>query len=495
MSRFSSYLRSLLDACPDSIATISKNTGIERTSIHKALTGERVISYKALKKLAAYLCLSPQEQAELFRAHSELLLGESAVREKELVVKLLNTLGGITAPPDPGETEAAASAQPSQSQKSQPSLRKPNGSLFHGELAVSDLITQVFLSHQGQKPEAEISMNLPLNDPYFSRFLFHLYQRSPFPLSIRHMMSFPHRRDQDSRAAYGLALLQHILPLCFISHSRYVPYFYFEDKIAAFPSTPLPWYLLSGEYLICLSHDLKTAVLYTEPQILQFYQEHFQRALECCQPFLTYTQDPFKLLEWEMDNHEPDAHYGIMHMPCFGRFFTREFLELKVKKELPYRKPLMDLFMARLELLNSCPAYYDLFSKQGVLDFLRTGVFCDLPAEYYEPCTLRERLRLVQALRDAIADGSMTCLIANPSRLVIPDYLSFLVTKNKRTHISTTQGTGWDAYACNALVMEQSVNQALCRFITSLPGSWYVLSQEETLAFLDEALQSHAPLS
>ena len=51
MSKFSNYLRKLIDQSGESIASISRNAGIERTSIHKALKDERILSYKAMQIL------------------------------------------------------------------------------------------------------------------------------------------------------------------------------------------------------------------------------------------------------------------------------------------------------------------------------------------------------------------------------------------------------------------------------------------------------------
>ena len=48
MSKFSNYLRKLIDQSGESIASISRNAGIERTSIHKALKDERILSYNNL---------------------------------------------------------------------------------------------------------------------------------------------------------------------------------------------------------------------------------------------------------------------------------------------------------------------------------------------------------------------------------------------------------------------------------------------------------------
>lgn len=50
MSKFSNYLRKLIDQSGESIASISRNAGIERTSIHKALKDERILSLVCAQK-------------------------------------------------------------------------------------------------------------------------------------------------------------------------------------------------------------------------------------------------------------------------------------------------------------------------------------------------------------------------------------------------------------------------------------------------------------
>lgn len=64
MSKFSNYLRKLIDQSGESIASISRNAGIERTSIHKALKDERILSYKAMQILARYFGLCTEERQE-----------------------------------------------------------------------------------------------------------------------------------------------------------------------------------------------------------------------------------------------------------------------------------------------------------------------------------------------------------------------------------------------------------------------------------------------
>lgn len=51
MSKFSIYLEEIIRRSGEPISRIAKNAGLERTSIHKALKDERILSYSALKKI------------------------------------------------------------------------------------------------------------------------------------------------------------------------------------------------------------------------------------------------------------------------------------------------------------------------------------------------------------------------------------------------------------------------------------------------------------
>ena len=61
MSKFSEYLRNLINESGESISAISRSIGAERTSIHKALSDERVLPYKVVQNLARHFNLSLDE--------------------------------------------------------------------------------------------------------------------------------------------------------------------------------------------------------------------------------------------------------------------------------------------------------------------------------------------------------------------------------------------------------------------------------------------------
>ena len=51
MSKFSNYLKTLIENSGESIAFLSRTLNIERTSIHKALSDERILPYSSVQSV------------------------------------------------------------------------------------------------------------------------------------------------------------------------------------------------------------------------------------------------------------------------------------------------------------------------------------------------------------------------------------------------------------------------------------------------------------
>ena len=95
MSKFSEYLRQMIKKSGESVSAVSRSIGAERTSIHKALADERILSYKVVQNLARHFNLTIDERNEFFRLYYILLQGEDNFRIREAVCDLLNYLSTL----------------------------------------------------------------------------------------------------------------------------------------------------------------------------------------------------------------------------------------------------------------------------------------------------------------------------------------------------------------------------------------------------------------
>ena len=95
MSKFSTYLKRLIADSGESISSLARTIGAERTSIHKALADERILSYKTVQALARHFNLSVDERKDFFQLYDILLQGEETYNNRQAVCRLLNNLASV----------------------------------------------------------------------------------------------------------------------------------------------------------------------------------------------------------------------------------------------------------------------------------------------------------------------------------------------------------------------------------------------------------------
>lgn len=483
MSKFSYYLKYLIDRNTQSIAQLSRMSGVERTSIHKALTDERILSYKSAEKLSQAFCLSPSEKAQFFKYHSMLLQGEDTYEVRQMIIQILHNLADLPLSSIFEKKTSWSNTYPTSSGEQ----------MFFGDLAVTDIVKYVLDQEVQHQDAPQIYLNFSLEDSFLKKYISLLYRQTEKNIHISHIIPFPYRKNMETSARYGLKILEWILPLCLVADNQYEPFFYYDHSAVSYYSDPLPYYILTTNFLLCLSQDMKTAIIHTDPKLMEYYRQYAADTIECCEPFLTYTSDPFNILNQYMDNSTMNGYYTIMIQPCPGKFYTREFIEAKIPKELPFYRELVEATDRRFRMLRELTGnYYTIFTYEGLKDFFDTGIFCDMPKEYVDACTMKERLSLMRQLRDHIADDRIIGLVVNPSTFRIPEYLTFTIEPDKGTHIFTNLMYEGKAYYCNMHIIEPMLSKSFFDFIISLPNSEYVYSKEETLQILDTLLAQYS---
>ena len=146
MSKFSTYLKRLIADSGESISSLARTIGAERTSIHKALADERILSYKTVQALARHFNLSVDERKDFFQLYNILLQGEETYNNRQAVCRLLNNLASVdfSMAPPPEVSSLSISER-----------------LIKGEFAVRSAIRSVLIYEISHTENAEFNLFLP----------------------------------------------------------------------------------------------------------------------------------------------------------------------------------------------------------------------------------------------------------------------------------------------------------------------------------------------
>ena len=97
MSKFSIYLKNLIEDSGESISFIARSIEAERTSIHKALTDERILSYKVVQALARHFNLPVDKKKEFLDTNPALSEIPAVKNKKYLVIPLVEVMQDVRA--------------------------------------------------------------------------------------------------------------------------------------------------------------------------------------------------------------------------------------------------------------------------------------------------------------------------------------------------------------------------------------------------------------
>lgn len=473
MSKFSNYLKSLIENSGESITFISKQLNIERTSIHKALADERILPYPSVQALAQHFKLPLDQRQEFFRLYDIQLQGEEAYENRQAVCKLLNTLSTIDfkmpAPPE-------VSAFPETDQ------------FVRGEYAIHSLIRSILIYESSHTPNAEFQLFLPqkLN---LTMELMELWLNNR-DFSVNELLYFQTSNKAKSASANpeDLQKLGSVIPLCLASKGKYKPYaFTFAPQ--SFMIYPLSHYIITPSCLILIAEDLSVAQVFKNEQLIHYYQQYFLTLLQRCELWIQCSSNILDVLQEYITGTGPDRLLILMTQPCPSRYITPDIIKKYMQTpNLPY-DTMFHLVERHFSVLRNIQKnYLTVFTEKGLADLVQNGILQDLPPEYVPPLAASDIKMMLTELYREMKNDNITCLIVRPTFLQIPDYLSIYTNSQTGLHMYTTNSFIFGAYACDIHISDAALCKTFSDFFLGLPGSPIVYSKEETLQLFEQYL-------
>lgn len=476
MSKFSVYLRTLLDKSGEPIARIAEKAGVERTSIHKALKDERILSYVALKRLIQYLELTLPEIRELNQYYEMLLQGEDIYEIQESICELLSDISQLhfstNAQTGPAILEEEMTIQEG---------------LVYGKPQVEKGIRYILYQEILTGESCELCMFLS-QECSLSGELLRLWERGQ-RFRVRQLVSFQPNHSGEGTNLANFQLLQQMIPMALMSFGQYFAYYYFEDAGSPVSIDPLPYFIVTPHYLIRMNQKMSIAQIQSSAEVIELYRKHFVQVQEECQILITYANDLIEVLGDYMNSTTVDEYYTIMLQPCFGRYYTREIIQKYFHGEEPWKTQVVELADKRMGMLRGMKGnYYTIFSESGLVQFAQKGVIVDLPSEYTTPLDIPDRLAMLKSFRKDLESGAVIGCIVDDGKLSIPPYLTMTCDPKFGVHFYATRGFVRGAYTCNLHIQGANIGKSFCEFIKSMPNSKFVYPKEKTRAVVDRLI-------
>lgn len=471
ISTFSKMLKRLVEENGDSVSRLSQIIGIERTTLSKYISGSRLPSDEALRKLLSVIKPTEEERRQILSEFELESSGEFLYDQRRAVKEMLERLSLA------GQYAAAAKLPPIDLRANLP---KEPVYEFRGRPALeSALLLLTTTSHTDQD---RILIRASTNFPFE---LMDIMVRTALnftkKVSFQHLLCFPKRMQTTEDIQKNLTALSFALPLVLNDALEYeVNYYYGKSAYQISTAMPLPYYVMSDRAMLLVSDNLEFGILVQDPVLHAVYFDRFAHLWRNSEPLLVQDENTEHAMGAFTDfEARSPKNYKIKPQPCLPRYASESMVESILSGTVGHDPVIVQQLWERFRQLQQNQDDLIIFSEEGIASFVKTAYVIDLPADVYHGVTPKERIMVLKRLRD-------DCL-HHYRRILRRQYfkMSEEVILEICENVGAIFGIATKAGHNVAVIREDTIVKALCDFAEYLTHSDFVCSQSQTVAILD----------
>lgn len=473
MSRFSEKCKQILEENGTNVYRLANNTGLERTTLQRMITGKRLPHMEFVKQFCKELRFCGEEEKQLMELYQMERIGEGTYRNRQMIHSILNHL----------EEEPLGLQVYTEMEEERP-LEQTTALEERG--AVWMQVVQVLRRAFREREASNIYTNFPADSPEFFQVLKMLQRSCPQTgARVCHIICF---QTNSRETLTNLKALYHMVPFVLSEYMGYAS-FYCYSRISAgdVEQMMFPYYIVTRQQVLVISGDMKRAILHTEPQIVQCYQKEAEKLLIHAKSLLHTAQKAEDAWEEYSRIVQESAVTGVFSpQPCFRYFLPRE-LFLEYVERCPARireaaEKLTDWWENNREIQ---PLEY--YTEEGLRDFMETGKFQAQAASYLPPLSLGERVGVLERF---LSEGDKKGYLLR-EKVRLPGNVTLELHGRKHVLFIKTDEDGRFFFLD---IVESSICEAFEDFAASIVEMEEVCTPKEQRKFVEALLQEYGNL-
>lgn len=405
MSDFSGLLKEFLARKNKNVISMAKYCNTDKSTMYKFLKASRTpASAELVSKMAAYLQLTPNEEAEFMEAYEIAQEGKVVYyRRKEVEAFLRTSFERNELVPG---LKAEAGDEPLHSIR-----------ILDDQDAVENYLYKVILS-EVQKDHGRLQLYITDTDDRFSRFLANTLQNYPEAamdyIVVINDDTFEYMRDDSGYM--NLKKLKYILPMAAYGKNR--NFYYQYGMVSVSEDRFLPYFtniLFSENTVVMFSGEHRRAMVITDPVICNEYRKLFSESLSVSKKLILFADDLEQVFHYlaELSFSNVGAKMIFEMCPCFFDNVTEELLKDKVIQGIPMRDELISEVLAYTEYNKSViqsGTVTLIHCFEGYRDFMENGLLRDIPSKMYIPLNMNERIEMLERYIKSIKKNDLYVL-------------------------------------------------------------------------------------
>lgn len=382
MSLFLDKLNELLNKKNLTFAELAKRSSLEKSHTNKIKNGDvKIPSIETITKIIGGLQLDPVEENELVAAYRITHMGESNYFRRQEVLSFFNSVC-------PPFFEVQSSHESLKLNVEDISLQE-NCKIYEGEQHVNSLVYKVILKELNNS-DSDALIQLIVQPEY--KFLFKTLCAQDFASNckIKHILCMDNKEDNTVDVISNNLNSLKVVTDLILAQCPYEPFYFYDSINSHFRNNmSLPYLIVTSDYAIQISYDLKYAICHSERNIVDVFQKLFNSALNRSKLMIESFTTNKDGIDFYIRQYTEFGYpiKGCNGEPCLTSSLSPKIIKKYLTNDVRAKNfvGLVSNYMSVQSESLPLNKLVEYFSVDGLEYFLKTGLIWQIPSYVLKP--------------------------------------------------------------------------------------------------------------
>lgn len=467
MSVFSELLKTYTDRCGITVVSLAKQCGIDRTTLHKIISGERrPPNPEFVMKLSGLLMLSSPERDRLMEQYEISLVGDELYRRRRNVMEMIKKLS---------ELASGAFREAENFYLEDPDAGKICSFYYSRQYVMRGLYSE--LTSELNKGASICIITQP-DEQFleFMKFASAYYKGS----EIKHIFCLDNTAGEGGANDYNLGLLPRVFELS-VLYSNYHPMYYYDNVESHINAASLLPIMAVGEnFMFRAPYNYESGFIIRDKESVDFSVREFERIEAMCYPFIERANNVAGMFGKGSSYHD----YSLTLEEHPSLMLVSE--EAVIRKSMNFPKEQLERFIEQVKYLQDRYRgrdYMVVFSAGGLEKFMNTGIVKELTSNQCSPLPPEVRIKTLEKIIEKTSEGVYDFRIIEESAAP-SERLRINLDTEGAVHFVLRKGADYVFMTAD----EQSLKIAMHDYFSHLLESGKIYDRERSLLIMREIL-------
>ncbi len=477
MNEFARSLREQLEDIDINIAKLSRDSGIERTLLHKIIKGDRKpANRKIATRILDAMMLTESEKSNLMVSYEMSKHGKNIYLRDKSVTKLIE-----------GFTESIEDSNNQIKIKTSFEIDGIDGlCTIRGKDNVFWTVRSIIEDALGNEVN-ELNLIMQTENRLFMNLFYNIQKINP-NVKVNHILCFEKNIGSNSTNTYNLNSIHNIVPFL-LNRESYTFLIYYDDIASKFSEmTEFPNLIIVGKYAITLSNKGDVAMIYSQPEAVEVHNNFFKKMEATTKPLINRFRDTFDfiLYYYEKEKNNKFVTYDLMDQPCLVWFLTDSIIRKYLVSEIENREAIINIMNDRIlryrKYIDEGHVPRILFTLSGLERFINEGTFDEIDSDVYLPLSENDRVVVLKNLLKYFQDKKFEGKIIDDKKLKLNKNLIISISSDNDVSVIYNRE---NSKAIFFKINESSIASSISSFVERLDNSDYVDGNIDIIQYLE----------